>query len=51
MRADELHTALLERDGLLADSGYHSQVLVTPNSSLLFLIDVESGARLPLKRA
>jgi uncharacterized protein YllA (UPF0747 family) len=49
--ADELQAALIERDKILAASGYHSQVLVTPQSSLLFLIDAESGARLPLKRA
>ena len=48
--ADELQTALIKRDRLLADRGYHSQVLVTPQSSLLFLIDPESGARQPLKR-
>ncbi len=49
--ADELQTALFERDKLLAASGYHSQVLVTAQSGLLFLIDSESGARLPLKKA
>ena len=49
--ADELQAGLIERDKLLAERGYHSQVLVTPTSGLLFLIDAESGARLPLKRA
>ncbi len=49
--ADELHAALLERDKLLAERGYHSQVLVTAQSGLLFLLDSESGARLPLKRS
>jgi len=49
-RAGELEAALHERDKLLSERGYHSQVLVAPNSSLLFLIDEESGARLPLKR-
>jgi bacillithiol synthase len=49
--ADELHAALLERDKLLAERGYHSQVLVTAQSGLLFLIDSESGARLPLKKS
>ena len=34
--ADELHAALLERDKLLAERGYHSQVLVTAQSGLLF---------------
>ena len=33
---DELHAALLERDKLLAERGYHSQVLVTAQSGLLF---------------
>ncbi len=47
--AAELEAALHERDRLLAERGYHSQVLVGPGSSLLFLID-ESGARLPLRR-
>jgi bacillithiol biosynthesis cysteine-adding enzyme BshC len=49
--ADELQAALIERDKVLARRGYHSQVLVTPTSGLLFLLDSESGARLPLKRA
>ena len=49
--ADELQAALIERDKLLAERGYHSQVLVTPTSGLLFLMDSETGARLPLKRA
>jgi bacillithiol biosynthesis cysteine-adding enzyme BshC len=48
--ADELQSALIERDKALVARGYHSQVLVTPQSSLLFLIDADSGARLPLKR-
>ncbi len=47
--AEPLEAALHERDKLLAERGYHSQVLVAPGSSLLFLID-ESGARLPLRR-
>ena len=38
-RADELHAALLERNGALEAAGYHAQVAVTPQSSLLFLID------------
>ncbi len=48
--ADELLAALSERDKLLSERGYHSQVLVGPQSSLLFLIDTETGARLPLRR-
>ncbi len=49
-RAGELHDALTERDRLLAASGYHSQVLVAAQSSLLFLIDGSTGARQALKR-
>ena len=49
-RADELHAALLERNGALEAAGYHAQVTVAPQSSLLFLIDEQSGARMALKR-
>lgn len=49
-RADELHAALLERNKALEKAGYHTQVAVTAESSLLFLIDARSGARLSLKR-
>ena len=49
-RADELHAALLERNKALEAAGYHSQVAVAPQSSLLFLIDERSGARIALKR-
>ncbi len=49
-RADELHAALVERNKALEAAGYHAQVAVTPESSLLFLIDARSGARLSLKR-
>jgi len=49
-RADELHSKLVERSGMLERAGYHAQVAVTPDSSLLFLIDPRSGARLSLKR-
>ncbi len=49
-RADELHAALMERDSKLEAAGYHAQVGVTQQSSLLFLIDENSGARLALKR-
>jgi bacillithiol synthase len=48
--AADLEAALHERDRLLAERGYHSQVLVAPGSSLLFLIDEASGARVPLRR-
>ena len=49
-RADELRVGLNERDQQLAAAGYHSQVLVPPLSSLLFLLDSQSGARVPLRR-
>jgi bacillithiol biosynthesis cysteine-adding enzyme BshC len=47
-RADEFHAALIERSRQLEVAGYHSQV--APQSSLLFLIDEKSGARMALKR-
>jgi bacillithiol biosynthesis cysteine-adding enzyme BshC len=50
VRADELRVALNDRDQQLAASGYHSQVLVPPLSSLLFLFDSTTGARAPLRR-
>lgn len=49
-RAAELERLLLERTRLLEERGYAAQVLVTAGSSLLFLIDEETGARLALKR-
>ncbi len=49
-RADEFHAALVERSQALEAAGYHAQVVVAPQSSLLFLIDDKSGARLALKR-
>lgn len=49
-RADELHAALLERNSALETAGYDAQVAVTENSSLLFLIDERTGARVALKR-
>lgn len=49
-RADELHAALLERNKALEAAGYHAQVAVAPQSSLLFLIDDRTGARVALKR-
>ena len=48
--AEELEGALHERDKLLAERGYHSQVLVAPGSSLLFLMDEATGARTALRR-
>ena len=49
-RADELHAALLERNAALEAAEYHVQVAVAPQSSLLFLVDEKTGARLALKR-
>jgi bacillithiol biosynthesis cysteine-adding enzyme BshC len=49
-QAEQLETALLERSQALVQAGYHAQVLVTAGHSLLFLIDAETGARLPLRR-
>ncbi|MGO9318583.1 MAG: bacillithiol biosynthesis cysteine-adding enzyme BshC [Terracidiphilus sp.] len=49
-RADELNRALLGRSRELETAGYHAQVAVGPQSSLLFLIDERTGARLALKR-
>ncbi len=49
-RAEELHAALLERNQALETAGYHAQVAVLPQSSLLFLIDEKTGARQALKR-
>ena len=49
-RAGELEAALLARTHELESAGYHAQVLVTPGHSLLFLLDAETRARLPLRR-
>jgi bacillithiol synthase len=49
-RADEFNAALLERNKDLEAAGYHAQVAVTDNSSLLFLIDETTGARNALRR-
>jgi bacillithiol synthase len=50
VRADELRVALSDRDQQLSAAGYHSQVLVPPLSSLLFLFDRSTGERVPLRR-
>jgi bacillithiol synthase len=49
-RADELHAALTERSKALEEAGYHAQVNVAEQSSLLFLFDERTGARQSLKR-
>lgn len=49
-QADELHAALIERNNALTAAGYHVQVAVAPGSSLLFLMDDETGSRQALKR-
>ena len=48
--ADEIHAALVERNQALVAAGYHAQVAVPAQSSLLFLIDEKTGARTALKR-
>jgi bacillithiol biosynthesis cysteine-adding enzyme BshC len=48
--AEELETALLARTRELVSDGYHAQVLVAENHSLLFLIDGVSGERAALRR-
>ena len=49
-RADELHAALVERNKALEAAGYHAQVAVGQGSSMLFLLDERTGARIALKR-
>jgi bacillithiol biosynthesis cysteine-adding enzyme BshC len=49
-RADELHSALVERNREIVAAGYHAQVTVPARASLLFLLDTESGARVALRR-
>ena len=50
LQADELRDALVARDKALAARGYHSQVLVTPESTLLFLVEETTLVRQPLRR-
>jgi bacillithiol biosynthesis cysteine-adding enzyme BshC len=49
-QADAIHAALRERSNALERAGYHAQVLVSENSSLLFLIDEQTGVRNALKK-
>lgn len=49
-QADEIHAALRERSSALEHAGYHAQVLVSETSSLLFLIDDQTGVRSALKK-
>ena len=49
-RADEFHAALLARGDELKAAGYHAQVAIAAQSSLLFLVDKKTGARVGLKR-
>ena len=48
-RADELRQALTGRNAELKQAGYHAQVAVAEQGSLLFLMEPETGARLALK--
>ena len=52
-QADELEATLLARTAELEATGYHSQVLVKPGASLLFLVSEVDGVphRQPLRRA
>lgn len=50
LNADDLRQTLQNRGRELEAAGYHAQVMVAAESSLLFLVDRESGARLPLHR-
>ena len=47
--ADEFHAALAAKSADLVAAGYHAQVLIAENSSLLFLL-TEAGDRVPLRR-
>ena len=49
-RADEFHAALTDRSQALEVAGYHAQVAVAPQSSVLFLVDDKTGARVALRR-
>lgn len=49
-QADTIHAALLERTNELERAGYHAQVMVGDSSSLLFLLDENSGERNALKK-
>jgi bacillithiol biosynthesis cysteine-adding enzyme BshC len=49
-RAAEFEEALLARSRELERDGYHAQVLVKANASLLFLIDDVTGERFALRR-
>ncbi|MGC1301274.1 MAG: bacillithiol biosynthesis cysteine-adding enzyme BshC [Caulobacteraceae bacterium] len=48
--ADELQTALMARNEELVKGGYHAQVLVAENGSLLFVLDETTGERQALRR-
>ncbi|HTD95664.1 MAG TPA: bacillithiol biosynthesis cysteine-adding enzyme BshC [Edaphobacter sp.] len=48
--AEELQRALIARSEELVGEGYHAQVLVAPEASLLFLLDEETGERIALRR-
>ena len=48
--AAELQDALVARSQTLIDAGYHAQVLVSKDASLLFLLDESTGERVALKR-
>jgi bacillithiol synthase len=49
--AAELQQALISRSEELLGAGYHAQVLVAKNASLLFLLDETTGERVALHRS
>jgi len=49
-RAPQLEAALIARSSQLEAVGFHAQVLVKPNASLLFLIEESTGERFALRR-
>jgi bacillithiol biosynthesis cysteine-adding enzyme BshC len=48
--AEELERVLLARSVELEAAGYHAQVLVKPNASLLFFLHEQTGERVALRR-
>jgi bacillithiol biosynthesis cysteine-adding enzyme BshC len=48
--AAPLQQALIARSHELVDAGYHAQVLVAPNGSMLFLLDEATGERVALRQ-
>lgn len=49
LQPEQLRSALLQRTEALESAGYHAQVAVGDSSSLLFLVDDETGIRTALR--